>query len=119
VGRYVACYSRMWQLIAPVLLVDLPDFFASSRVSEGAANSAVLPDPPLTVFEQTCASQYAQDPWFSDPVNSITFTRHQDLFFQGTRLVVPDGSGLREVCFAHAHSSAYAGHPGHLNFKVA
>jgi hypothetical protein len=36
------------------------------------------------------------------------------LFFHGTRLAVPDGSGLREICFAHAHSSAYAGHPGYL-----
>jgi hypothetical protein len=85
-----------------------------NRTSEGTANSAVLPDHPLTEFEQSCANQYAQDPWFSDPVNIGTLTQHRDLFFHGTRLAVPDGSGLRKVCFAHAHSSAYAGHPGYL-----
>ena len=86
-----------------------------SRTSGGvASSSAVLPSPSLTEFEAACAKQYAHDPWFSDPTHVEDLRQERELFFLDSRLVVPDGEGLREVCFAHAHSSAYAGHPGYL-----
>jgi len=78
---------------------------------EGAANSTVLPDPPLSAFDKSCATQYAQDPWFSDPVIIGNLTQDRRLFFSGPRLAVPIDQGLREVCFSHAHSAAYVGHP--------
>ena len=80
------------------------------RTSRGVGESTV--SLPLSSFEESCASHYPLDPWFSDPDNTRDLNFDRGLYFKGDSLCVPDGANLRSMCISQAHSSPYAGHCG-------
>ena len=98
---------------APLLRPPSDSAVVAAITSVGDATAGDTNAPtPLTNFEQACVKHYSTDPWFSDPANTKNLSTSRGLFFNGSRLVVPDGADLRHTCLAHSHTSPYAGHGG-------
>lgn len=75
--------------------------------------TAFAQDPQdITAIAERMIDGYRQDDWFQNPANLTDLESHNDLWWMGKRVVVPDIPGLRHDILTEMHAPTYRGHPG-------
>ena len=87
--------------VAAVLHVVQSSASQSDQLFNGTSNS----EAPLTDFEKSCVTQYANNSWFLDESNLFSSTSSRGWYHKDSRLIVLDAHGLWQTCLYHVHTS--------------
>lgn len=72
------------------------------------AISSIEPSNLLNLLSKS----YKKDAWFNDPNNVSKFIKKNDLYYNGSCIVVPDDENIKRIILHDVHNLPLSGHPG-------